>query len=180
MIVRPAGADDAAAIAALVNSAYRGDTSRFGWTTEADYLDGARIDAARANEMIQYEMGQIILVLRERDEPGLSILGCVYLERNVIGDQPGCYLGLLTVNPKMQDQGLGRIILEQAEIFAKAWGAKRMNLGVIQLRGTLMAWYERRGYRRTDITQPFPYDQPGAGIPKRKDLHFIMFEKDLI
>ncbi len=179
MIVSPARAADAAEIAALVNSAYRGDTSRFGWTTEADYLDGARIDAARALEMIQYEMGQIILVLRERDDEQLPILGCVYLERNIIAEEPGCYLGLLTVNPKMQDRGLGRVLLERAEVFAREWGAKRMNLGVIQLRGTLMAWYERRGYRRTEIIQPFPYDQPGAGTPKRKDLHFIFFEKDL-
>lgn len=179
MIVRPALPNEADEIARLVNSAYRGDSSRFGWTTEADYLDGARITTPRAAEMIRPEFGQIILVMREKDDPGFPIIGCVYLEKTEINRQPGCYLGMLTVNPKMQDKGLGRILLDQAEVFARHWGARRMTLGVIQLRGTLMAWYERRGYQRTDDIQPFPYDEPEVGIPRRKDLHFIMFEKNL-
>ena len=172
MNVAPATLADAREIADLVNSAYRGDSSRFGWTTEADYLDGARITEKRVAEMIQPELGQTILVLRQENE----IVGCVFVERT----QDGCYLGMLTVNPKMQDRGLGRLLLDHAEAYArKVWDARRMTLGVIQLRGTLMAWYERRGYRRTPVTQAFPYDQPELGLPKRKDLHFIMFEKDL-
>ncbi|MDQ3229301.1 MAG: GNAT family N-acetyltransferase, partial [Pseudomonadota bacterium] len=43
---RDAGIGDIPALAALVTSAYRGDVSRQGWTTEADFLDGNRIDAA--------------------------------------------------------------------------------------------------------------------------------------
>jgi GNAT superfamily N-acetyltransferase len=180
MKVRAARPEEAAEICTLVNSAYRGESSRFGWTTEADYLDGARITPARTKEMIQPEFGQTILVMRESEDERSPLLGCVYLEKTEISDQPGCYLGMLTVEPKMQDRGLGRILLREAEAFARAWGARRMTLGVIQLRGTLMAWYERRGYKRTDITRPFPYDQPEVGIPKRKDLHFVMFEKELL
>ena len=44
----PATVQDAPEIAILVNSAYRGDSSRQGWTTEADLLDGTRTDAAAA------------------------------------------------------------------------------------------------------------------------------------
>lgn len=175
MILSPAQPSDAQEIADLVNSAYRGDSSRFGWTTEADFLDGSRIRAEAARAMIEPDFGRIILVLRE----AAPILACVYLEKFADEDLQGCYLGMLTVNPKMQDRGLGRLVLNGAEAFAKQWGCKRMSLSVIQLRGTLMAWYERRGYRRTDVVKPFPYDQPEAGIPKRQDLHFVMFEKDL-
>lgn len=173
MMVRPAKPTDAESICELVNSAYRGDSSRFGWTTEADFLDGARITVARTLELIQPAHGHNVLILREREnEP---ILGCVYVERTITG----AYLGMLTVQPKMQDRGLGRILLDEAEKFARDFGARQMTLGVIQLRGTLMAWYERRGYRRTEEVKPFPYDQPELGIPKRPDLHFVMFEKDL-
>jgi GNAT superfamily N-acetyltransferase len=179
MKVRAARTDEAGQICDLVNSAYRGESSRFGWTTEADYLEGARVTPERTKEMIQPEFGQTVLVMRESEDEKSAIVGCVYLERTEIAGEPGCYLGMLTVEPKMQDRGLGRILLEEAEIFAREWGALRMILGVIQLRGTLMAWYERRGYKRTEITKPFPYDQPEVGIPKRKDLHFVMFEKDL-
>ena len=178
-MVRPAQVSEAAEIADLVNSAYRGESSRFGWTTEADYLDGARITVARTEEMIRPEFGQTILVLREGADDSLPIIACVYLEKSESNGQLGCYLGMLTVNPKMQDRGLGRLMLDHAETFARNWGATKMTLGVIQLRGTLMAWYERRGYRRTDSIQAFPYDQPELGLPKRPDLHFIMFEKKL-
>jgi ribosomal protein S18 acetylase RimI-like enzyme len=173
MNVRPARAADAEAICNLVNSAYRGESSRFGWTTEADFLDGARISVPRTLELIQPQDGKNVLVLHDSDSA--AIKGCVYVEQT----STGAYLGMLTVSPKLQDSGLGRILLEEAEKFARGFGAKTMTLGVIQLRGTLMAWYERRGYRRTTETLPFPYDQPELGIPKRPDLHFVMFEKDL-
>lgn len=178
MKLTPATIHDAEEISDLVNSAYRGDTSRLGWTTEADYLEGARITVPRTKELIQPESGKNILVLRE-DGAAKPIIGCVYLEKCDIRGEPGYYLGMLTVNPKMQDKGLGRVILEKAEDFARDCGAVKMVLGVIQLRGTLMAWYERRGYKSTGEKKPFPYDQPEVGIPKRDDLHFIMFEKDL-
>jgi GNAT superfamily N-acetyltransferase len=177
--VRPAKFTEAAEIANLVNSAYRGDSSRFGWTTEADYLDGARVTVSRTEEMIRLELGQTILVMREGVDESLPIVACVYLEKCDFNGSLGCYLGMLTVNPKMQDRGFGRILLTNAESFARDWGATKMSLGVIQLRGTLMAWYERRGYQRTEMIQPFPYDQPEVGLPKRQDLHFIMFEKNL-
>ena len=41
-------------IATLVNSAYRGETSRVGWTTEADILDGVRVSTADIAEIIKH------------------------------------------------------------------------------------------------------------------------------
>ena len=42
--IRPATAADIPALHALIESAYRGEVSRAGWTTEADLLDGQRTD----------------------------------------------------------------------------------------------------------------------------------------
>lgn len=178
MIFELASSKDAQEVADLVNSAYRGDSSRFGWTTEADFLDGSRITASGVEELIDPPNGKVIILLRE--EIHGPLLACVHLEKCQIADQRGCYLGMLTVQPKLQDRGLGRLILEEAEDYARRWGATVMALSVIQLRGTLMAWYERRGYKRTEAVKPFPYDQPELGIPKLAGLSFVIFEKPLI
>ena len=160
-----------------MNSAYRGDSSRLGWTTEADFLDGQRTDPETLAAELGDSLGQVILCLR--NSSGSEILGCVFLQRFDDEKGAGCYLGMLTVRPTLQDSGLGKVLLNEAETFARNWGATRMSLGVVHPRDTLMAWYERRGYRRTGETQAFPYGNPKNGIPKRDDLHFIMFEKSL-
>jgi GNAT superfamily N-acetyltransferase len=163
-------------LAALVNSAYRGESSRAGWTTEADFLDGQRTDPEALAEALK-DMRRIILCLRE--EARGPIVGCVALERFSDARGKGCYLGMLTVKPTLQGKGLGKVLLGRAEEFARAGDATRMALGVIQLRPELMAWYERNGYVRTGETKPFPYNDPAAGTPKRPDLHFVLFEKQL-
>jgi ribosomal protein S18 acetylase RimI-like enzyme len=175
-VILPAEETDLEEIAQLVNSAYRGDTSRKGWTTEADFLDGQRTDAPLLGDALK-DIRRMILCLRENEKG--PILGCVALERFDDARGRGCYLGMLTVNPKLQAKGLGKILLKRAEEFAQAGGATRMTLGVIHLRESLMAWYERHGYRPTGETKPFPYGDPRAGLPKRDDLHFILFEKPL-
>src|ERR1700757_249715 len=109
LTVNPATAADAPALAALINSAYRGESSRAGWTTEADLLDGQRTDSEGLNQTITTP-GNVIL-LHEQDQ---VLVACVHLERT--GDD--CYLGMLTVRPTMQDAGLGRRLLEAAERWA--------------------------------------------------------------
>ena len=160
-------------ISELVNSAYRGESSRAGWTTEADFLGGQRTDP---QTLLQHLKDKNRKIFRCRDRDSRSLLGCVYLERN---PDDSCYLGMLTVRPHLQNSGLGKVIMNHAEELARQWGARRMVLGVIQLRSELMAWYERRGYRKTGETKPFPYGDPKAGQPLREDLHFVMFEKIL-
>jgi GNAT superfamily N-acetyltransferase len=91
----------------------------------------------------------------------------------------GCYLGMLTVEPTSQTGGVGKQMMAAAEAAARAWGARRMTLGVINFRTELMAWYERRGYRKTGEILPFPYGDTRFGEPKRDDLHFVMFSKSL-
>jgi GNAT superfamily N-acetyltransferase len=174
--VRPATPADATELSRLVNSAYRGDSSRRGWTTEADLLDGQRTDPDTLEQDLS-RPGVTILCLRE-SESG-PILACVSLELFDDARGKGCHLGMLTVNPTLQAQGLGKILMQRSEAFARSRGAARMRLGVIQLREQLMQWYERRGYERTGETRPFPYGDEKWGLPRQADLHFVLFEKAL-
>jgi GNAT superfamily N-acetyltransferase len=164
---------DVDAIAALVNSAYRGESSRAGWTTEADYLEGQRTDAARLRAELAAKEGAVLLTLRDDDGP---LLGSVWLEPRGVDVW---YLGMFTIRPDIQSRGLGRMLLDEAERFAKARGARRMQMTVIQLRAPLIAWYERCGFRPTGETVPFPYGDERTGIPLRDDLQLLLFEKQL-
>ena len=162
---------DALALATFINSAYRGDSSKAGWTTEADLLDGQRTDRGRIEEMIA-SPGNVILI-HEQDH---ELAGCVHLERT--GDD--CYLGMLTVRPTLQGAGLGRQILETAERWAiEQWSSRAVHLTVIVQRPELLAWYERRGYHRTRQRKPFPYGDESFGLPRRADLEFEVLRKPL-
>ena len=165
---------DLEAIAALVNSGYRGESSRAGWTTEADFLGGQRTDAATLRADLAARPGAVLLTLR--DEPEAQLLGSVWLEPQ---GADVWYLGMLTIRPDLQARQLGRTLLAEAESYAVARGARRMRLSVIGVRDTLIAWYERRGYARTGASQPFPYGDERFGLPLRGDLKFEVFEKEL-
>lgn len=174
MLLYPAQAADLPAVAELVNSAYRGDSSRQGWTTEADLLGGQRTDPATLAADLAARPGSRLLTLR--DAPGGPLLASVWLEP--AGDDVW-YLGMLTVRPNLQDRRLGRTLLEGAEAEARAHGGRRMRMTVIDVRESLIAWYARRGYAATGETRPFPYDDPAFGEPRRDDLRFIVMEKAL-
>lgn len=174
MPLYPALSSDLPALAALVNGAYRGDSSRRGWTTEADYLGGQRTDADTLARDLAAQPQAVLLALRE--QPDSEILGCVWLEP--AGDD-AWYLGMLTVRPDLQAVRLGRGMLEAAEAAAQARGARRIRMTVVNVRDTLIAWYERRGYALTGETKPFPYDDPLFGLPQRPDLEFVVLEKRL-
>jgi ribosomal protein S18 acetylase RimI-like enzyme len=171
LATRPASAADATALATLVNSAYRGDSSKAGWTTEADLLDGQRTDVGRIIETIATP-GNVILLC---EQDGV-LVGCVHLERT--GED--CYLGMLTVQPTRQSEGLGRQLLDTAERWAiEHWSSRAMHMTVITQRAELIAWYERRGYRRTGKRKPFPYGDERFGLPRRDDLVFDELRKQL-
>src|SRR5262245_17127154 len=155
--IREAVPADAEALAALVNSAFRGETSKAGWTTEADLLGGQRIDVERIAAVIGVP-GSVILI-HEQNE---VLLACVHLQRT--GDD--CYLGMMTVRPTSQASGLGRQLLETAEQWASEhWASRSIHMTVIVQRPELVAWYERRGYRQTGERKPFPYDDERFGVP---------------
>lgn len=165
--------DQANEIAHLVNSAYRGATSEVGWTTEAALLDGQRTDAESVREMIS-RPDETVLIAEDPDEDG-KILGCVHLKLS----QSICWLGMLTVNPHLQDQGLGKFLLNEAESFAKFSGCQFLKMKVISSRSELISWYKRRGFRMTNDSEPFPYGNSRFGIPKTNELKFSIMEKAL-
>jgi GNAT superfamily N-acetyltransferase len=162
------------ALAAFVNAAYRGETSRQGWTHEADYLGGQRTSAQMlAAELAAHPQARL---LAWREAPDGPTLGCVWLDP---ADGRSWKLGMLTVRPDLQAGGLGRRLLAAAEAEAAAGGAGRIGLTVIHIRADLIAWYERRGYVATGAMEPFPYGDDRFGLPMRDDLAFLVMEKAL-
>ncbi|AYV46655.1 GNAT family N-acetyltransferase [Caulobacter flavus] len=174
MLFAPALPSEHDALVALVNSAYRGQGAQAGWTTEAGYIDGQRIDL----ESLRADLAAApqALILTARDDADGPILGCVWLEPAEAG---AWYLGMLTIRPDLQDRQLGRTLLAAGEDHARERGAKRMRMTVVHIRDTLIAWYERRGYALTGETRPFPHGDDRFGKPLREDLAFVVMEKAL-
>ena len=162
---------DVPALVALVTSAYRGDASRAGWTTEADFLDGERIDPAVLRADMARARSRVLLA-----EDGNGLAACAH-----ILDEAGAgYFGMFAVDPKLQGGGVGDVVLREAERVAREeWKLPAMRMTVIDVRDSLIAFYERRGYVRTGIKKPFPYGDARFGIPKRGDLRFELLEKAL-
>jgi ribosomal protein S18 acetylase RimI-like enzyme len=168
---------DLGEVSDLVNAAYRGEGGQAGWTSEVGMVEGQRTTAAALREDLATSDAVSILVLRDAKE----ILACVRLEQMAgIRGQPVCYIGMLAVRPGMQDRGLGLIMLERAEAEGLAMGAKVARMTVVAVRASLIAWYERHGYRRTGETEPFPYEDARFGAPLRQDLEFVVLEKPLV
>ena len=166
---RHASEADIDAIVALVETSYRGESSRAGWTTEADLLDGMRIDGQRVREDLERN-GSLVL-LGERDG---QMLACA----NVCNEDGAGYFGMFSVVPGLQGGGIGKQMLAEAERIAdEDWRLPVMRMTVIDVRDELIAFYERRGYHRTGIYKPFPYGDARFGIPKRDDLRFEVLEK---
>ena len=168
---RAATPADLDAIVALVTSAYRGDSSRAGWTTEADFLEGNRIGAEVLRADIERPGSRVLLA--ERDG---ALLACAHVSE----DDGAGYFGMFSVVPGLQGAGLGKLLLAEAErVVREEWKLPAMRMTVIDVRDELVAFYERRGYRRTGIKKPFPATDPRFGLPKRDDLRFEVLEKAL-
>jgi len=172
MTFRTATREDIPAVVALVESAYRGDVSRKGWTTEADFLEGQRTDPASVGELVGRAGSRILL--GERDG---KLLVCAHIEQR---GAKVAYFGMFSVSPDLQGAGVGRAMLAEAERIAREeWLCTEMQMTVISIREELIAWYERRGYRRTALYSPFPYGDERFGIPLRDDLQFELLMKPL-
>lgn len=168
---RSARLEDAPAAVALIESAYRGEASRAGWTTEADLLEGQRTDVDELSEIIASPGGGIRLA-----ESLGALVGCVRVENH--GDAG--YIGMVTVAPTLQRGGIGGALLVEAErIIVDEYRLRCARMTVIGQRESLIEWYGRRGYRKTGLKQPFPYGRDRSGLPLRDDLYFEVLEKRL-
>lgn len=168
---RTATVNDIDAIVRLVTSAYRGDASRAGWTTEADLLDGERIDPDVLRIDILRPRSLVLLVERNGE-----LAACAH-----IAEEDGAgYFGMFSVSPALQGSGIGKLLIAEAErTVLENWGLPLMRMTVIDVREELLAFYQRRGYHRTGVTKPFPYGDERYGIPLRDDLRFEILEKVL-
>ena len=172
MIFRPAIPDEALQIAAMINASYRGETSRQGWTTEADLLDGLRTSEGEVSQLIQSPYAMIMLCLKDSGQ-GSELMGSILMERQ----DDSVHVGMFVVQPGLQKQGIGKQLLAAAENAAKQrWAASKFSMMVITLRHELIAFYQRRGYRRTGIFKEFPVN-PEIWRPKVEGLLLEKLEK---
>jgi GNAT superfamily N-acetyltransferase len=169
MLLATATPTDAPRLTRFVNAAYRGETSRQGWTTEAHLLDGQRIDEAGMLDMLALPNAAMLLALDEAGE--LSGSFHVQAKGELV------YLSMLAVAPTGQGRGVGKFLLRAAEDYGRQHGCTVSKMTVISVRAELIAYYERQGYQRTGATEPFPTD-PRFGIPKQP-LVLLVLEKPL-
>lgn len=172
IVIRDASEADIPALHRLIESAYRGEVSRAGWTTEADLLAGQRTDPGDLASILA-DPAQAMLTAWRDDE----LVGCILIADR--GEGTG-YFGMLSVGPTLQGGGLGRRLVDAAHAaLAGRFGACRVRISVFPQRETLIEWYRRLGYAPTGETLPFPYGDPRFGLPLRDDLHFIVMERPL-
>ena len=169
---RDATISDVDALVGLIESAYRGDASRAGWTTEADLLAGQRTDPDGVREVIDAPGSRLLVAEAGAGE----IVACCQLQKR----EAYAYFGMFSVSPISQGGGVGKVVMAEAERIAREeWGAGEMRMTVIRQREDLIAFYERRGFRRTGAFEPFPYGDERFGVPLRDDLEFAELAKPL-
>ncbi|SOB87123.1 Acetyltransferase (GNAT) family protein [Sphingomonas guangdongensis] len=163
---------DIPAIVSLLNRAYRGSGAEAGWNSEAGYIAGDRTtEALLRADLLAHPAASL---LKWIDPESKETTGCVWLQPLGTGQW---YMGSLATDPVRQNAGAGRKLLEAAEQYVRAKGGDRIRITVVNVRDTLIAWYERRGYTLTGETEPFPYDDDRFGTPLRDDLMFVVMEK---
>lgn len=169
-MITKATIEDVSSLNKLINSAYRGESSKKGWTTEANILEGKRTTEDELVEII-YDRKNTILKYSENDQ----IIGCVLL----VEKEDELYLGMLTVSPELQNSGIGKKLMQCAEIFAADLGLSKIVMTVISVREELILWYKRNGFIDTGAREPFPvsevFNQTGS-----EPLEFIVLEKRIL
>jgi ribosomal protein S18 acetylase RimI-like enzyme len=170
MPISIADKNDIAAIVSLLNSAYRGERSKAGWTSEADLFNGTkRTDEERIRASMNIPGGLFLKYQNDHD----MMTGCVFLQKKNVK----LYLGMLSVSPTVQAKGIGKQLLNAAEEHARKMRCTSIFMTVISIREELIAWYERHGYSRTGETLPFPAEE-NSSTPVR-ELEMIILEKEI-
>jgi ribosomal protein S18 acetylase RimI-like enzyme len=163
MSITPATLTDVPKLVVLINSAYRGESSKKGWTTEANLIGGQRIDA---EGLIEQMTDPDAIILKYTDDEG-NITGCVYLQKR--GEK--MYLGMLTVSPELQAAGLGRKLLAAAEKYTRSINYHTITMTVITTRNELLEWYERRGYTKTGEVIPLNITERNGILKQPVDMY---------
>ncbi|PWT96641.1 MAG: GNAT family N-acetyltransferase [Bacteroidetes bacterium] len=171
MKIEKAVTSDIPELLKLINSAYRGEDSRAGWTTEAGFLiSDARIDAPSLEQMMKEKDAAIMKFVDDQNR----ISGCVYLQKQ----NSKLYLGLLAVSPILQGAGIGKKLLKVADDRGRELECDSIKLKVISIRKELIDWYERHGFNKTGELQPFPHDD-NFGLATM-ELQLLVMERKLV
>jgi len=161
---------DILSLVELVQSVYRGTSSLKGWTSEALFLGGQRIDADMILQILMKKNSFIFIYRNEK-----KLKSCVHLEKM----EKKAHLGMLSVATELQGQNMGQKMISFCESFARTeWQSQALQIEVLHPRLELISWYERRGFQKTGNTTPFP-NNPRFGVPKIENLHFIEMIKSL-
>lgn len=164
---RYARPDDAAALHILIERCYRGNEIAKDWASESAILKGPRTSREELAGLLADPACRFLIA-----EDQERIVGCALLERR--GED--AYFGMFSIEPSLQEAGLGKAMLARAERAARElWQARAMTMVVISLREALIAWYERRGYTRTGATYPFPFGPTTGEV--RRDFHLVELRK---
>ncbi len=156
---------DAESVTQLINLSYRGETSRKGWTTEADILDGLRTTTAHVAKVINRPDAFFLMgVLND------EIVATICCEHQIIAGKPTAHFGMIAVKPALQNKGYGKDLINAAEaIVQREWRVTGFHMTVISLREELIEFYQRLGYKRTGELKDFPV-APDLWQPKVKGL----------
>jgi ribosomal protein S18 acetylase RimI-like enzyme len=168
-MITQATTKDISSLNRLINSAYRGESSKKGWTTEANILDGSRTTEKELNEIIENNKNTIL-----KYTEGNKIIGCVLL----VEKESELYLGMLTVSPELQNSGIGKKLMQQAEVVALELGLTKIVMTVISVREELISWYKRKGYVDTGVREPFPTSDVFSQT-SNEPLEFIVLGKSI-
>lgn len=166
-MITKATAEDVSNLNILINSGYRGEYSKKGWTTEANILEGSRTNEAELLEIIADDKNTMLKFTENN-----TIIGCVLLVKK----EQQLYLGMLTVSPELQNSGIGKKLLQQAEVYAQAFGLPKITMTVISVREELINWYKRHGYVDTGKKEAFPVNDIHISIVEQP-LEFMVLEK---
>jgi ribosomal protein S18 acetylase RimI-like enzyme len=162
---------DIEAIKNLLNSAYRGEASKQGWTTEAEFIAGDTRTNSTNLLQIMNQPGSVFLKYTNQQQP---LLACVNLQLH--GNK--IYLGMFCVSPQLQGGGIGKQMLHAAEEYAKHIKAISIYMSVITVRTELIDWYKRRGYADTGERKPFIEDTISG--KHLQPLEFMILEKLIV
>ena len=161
---------DVKEITALLNSAYRGESSKQGWTTEVHLIGGDRRTDEPSLQQVMKIAGSIVLKYLNEEQ---KIIGCVNLQLH--GTK--IYLGMFSVVPQLQGSGIGKQILNAAEEYANALHCTSIYMSVIDVREELINWYKRNGYVETGERKAFIEDAVSGN--HLQPLAFIILEKEM-
>ncbi len=188
---------EAATVASFVNTAYRGELAKSGWTSEAHFIKGQRTDEQSIIDFLRQPNHWMLQLYQNSQRVAVVQLQETTIELPELADKAGTeelpssesslhsqimsqiMLGMLTVHPTIQNRGFGKKLLEISESFAREKGYTQMLMTVITIRESLIAYYLRRGYQCSKKHSPFPYGQAQFGLPEREDLQFVYLFKNL-